>query len=176
MADVDCIKTCRKCRIEKPSSEFTKDARLKDGLQSYCKRCRSDMAIRRYAENPEAHRERRSRYYARNKDSCLASASKYKAQNKDRISAYSRNRRAKIRNADGSHTAYDVRALLEKQNNCCAICSCSIRNGHHVDHIKPLSAGGSNDKYNLQILCQKCNLSKNSRDPLDFMQSLGFLL
>jgi hypothetical protein len=34
----------------------------------------------------------------------------------------------------------------------------------------------TNDKYNLQLLCAPCNLSKRAKDPIEFNQSLGLLL
>lgn len=37
-------KLCVRCRDEKLKEEFTHDRRLKDGLSSYCKQCRSDIA------------------------------------------------------------------------------------------------------------------------------------
>ena len=46
----------------------------------------------------------------------------------------------------------------------------------HLDHKVPLAAGGANEFGNLQLLCPRCNLAKSARDPLDFMQSRGFLL
>ena len=42
--------------------------------------------------------------------------------------------------------------------------------------IKPLARGGTNQRTNLQLLCPPCNLSKSAKDPIDFMQSRGFLL
>lgn len=34
------LKNCSKCGLEKSRSEFTKDARAKDGRRSECKTCR----------------------------------------------------------------------------------------------------------------------------------------
>lgn len=46
----------------------------------------------------------------------------------------------------------------------------------HVDHIKALRRGGTNDRRNLQMLCQPCNNRKHAKDPIDYAQSLGLLL
>lgn len=32
-----------------------------------------------------------------------------------------------------------------------------------VDHVKPLSKGGTNEASNLQIMCRKCNSRKNAK-------------
>jgi 5-methylcytosine-specific restriction endonuclease McrA len=72
--------------------------------------------------------------------------------------------------------AADVRNLIELQGGKCAICAACIRQRKHVDHIRPLSRGGLNDRRNIQILCPPCNHRKWCHDPIEHMQALGFLL
>lgn len=133
----------------------------------------SDANKERCAAQQKAWREA-------NKERHIANSKAWREANPDRYSASKRNnvrhRRAIKRNAIGNHTTTDVLNLLVLQRNKCACCLKSIKNGYHVDHVIPLSKGGSNDKYNLQLLCAPCNLSKSAKDPIEFNQSLGLLL
>lgn len=72
--------------------------------------------------------------------------------------------KARKRNAEGRYTADDILKMLEEQKRKCNWCGVCIRYNHHVDHIKPLSKGGSNWPSNLQLLCAPCNLSKSDKD------------
>lgn len=83
-------------------------------------------------------------------------------------------RRTKINQAEGTYTADDVKELLAKQKNRCACCG--AKKNLAVDHIVPLTKGGSNWPRNLQMLCKPCNSRKAARDPIEFMQSIGALL
>jgi len=89
---------------------------------------------------------------------------------------HKRTRRALETGADGSHTPKDVANIFKMQRGKCAYCRVKLANEYHVDHIVPLSAGGSNDRKNLQILCPPCNLHKHAKDPIEFSQSLGLLV
>lgn len=126
--------------------------------------------------NKEAIRARQAARRAANPEKMRAYSAAYAAANPEARRTYEANRRARKRNAEGSHTAADVNTLFTLQKGKCACCKTSIKDGCHVDHIMPLVKCGSNDKYNLQLLCPTCNMSKNAKDPIEFMQSRGFLL
>jgi 5-methylcytosine-specific restriction endonuclease McrA len=85
------------------------------------------------------------------------------------------NQRAMRKNADGRHTKQQISELFAKQRGSCADCGKNLEK-YHVDHITPLSKGGSNAIYNLQLLCPSCNLRKSDKDPIIHAQSLGRLL
>ncbi|MDS1774062.1 HNH endonuclease signature motif containing protein [Vibrio vulnificus] len=61
-------------------------------------------------------------------------------------------------------------ALIHRENGRCAICksdltgAISLGKKIHIDHIVPISRGGTNDPTNLQVLCEACNLSKGNRN------------
>ena len=111
-----------------------------------------------------------------NPDKSRATTKAWKAANTEACRAHDVNRRSLKSAATGKHTASDIKSLLTLQKGQCACCRISIKDGYHVDHIYPLINGGHNDKYNLQLLCQNCNLTKHAKHPIDFMQSRGFLL
>lgn len=75
--------------------------------------------------------------------------------------------------------------VLMRDNYTCQICGATVKDGAklHIDHIKPLSKGGTNDESNLQVLCQQCNLEKHNRTDLlhdklklKELQDMGMLL
>lgn len=58
--------------------------------------------------------------------------------------------------------------VLMRDNYTCQICGATVDDGVklEIDHIKPVSKGGTNDENNLQVLCQQCNREKHNRDDL----------
>jgi len=61
------MKTCSKCKNDKPPSEFTRDAKRKDGLNVYCRECTREAGRKQAAENPEAAKKRGAAWYQNNK-------------------------------------------------------------------------------------------------------------
>lgn len=132
------------------------------------------------AANPEKVAASKEAYKAANPDKCNAAKRAWQIKNPEKRAANKRNRRARTRNSDGSHTAADVRAIFDNQGGLCANCHAKLfksgKQKFHVDHIMPLALSGSNRPENLQCLCPPCNLSKGAKHPIDFAQSMGKLL
>lgn len=59
--------------------------------------------------------------------------------------------------------------ILKESGQRCALCGATkAERPLDVDHIRPRSRGGTNDLWNLQVLCSKCNRSKGNKDDTDF--------
>ena len=127
--------------------------------------------------NPEKVRAAAKRWYYANKEKVLAdNAAWYKAHPEaSRRLAHSKRARKK---ANGGKLSPGIESrLLVFQKNRCAICRVSLKKtGHHLDHIVPLARGGKNEDRNTQVTCPTCNMKKHTKDPIQFMQSMGFLL
>lgn len=104
-------KTCSKCKIEKPLSDFSKNKSRKDGLQDRCKECCAfyeqqnkdkrreyfslynqqnkdkirERSALRYGLNKDQIKEHQSLYYEQNKDKIKEQQVLYREQNKDKI-------------------------------------------------------------------------------------------
>jgi 5-methylcytosine-specific restriction endonuclease McrA len=87
----------------------------------------------------------------------------WRQNNPESCRAYHVNRRARIRNADGRYNKNDIETLYLKQNGICAYCDEKLKDTFHIDHIIPLSRGGSNWPDNLALSCPRCNLSKGTK-------------
>lgn len=57
-----------------------------------------------------------------------------------------------------------ILALIERDGYVCAIDGCDVMSDLHIDHIKPLSKGGTDDLPNLRLLCQPHNSQKGDRE------------
>lgn len=95
--------------------------------------------------------------------------------NREKWRVYVRNRRARLANVPGTHSVEDIIALRAKQNDRCKFCCVDLRGVGEVDHITPLSRGGTNWPHNLQLLCMPCNRKKHAKDPITHAREIGLL-
>lgn len=184
-----CMKKCQNCSDVKDESEFHKSKSRKDGLNPWCKSC----VKKYQDDNKEKKNKRSKQYYEDNRDYYLEYSKEYKRNNKDRVSAqrtkyrqenadkirqdnleYQRNNPLKIKafqhrrrtlllNAEGDHTDKDIEMIYLEQNGLCAYCGVELNGKFELDHIYPLSRGGSNSPSNLACACVRCNRSKNDK-------------
>jgi len=66
-----------------------------------------------------------------------------------------------MRSRFNKNRANIYKRIAKEQGEFCVICG--RKDKLTVDHIIPLSKGGSNDNDNFQILCQTCNKRKGAR-------------
>jgi 5-methylcytosine-specific restriction endonuclease McrA len=133
---------------------------------------------KRNAANPEKQREHDRKWIAANREKNRESQRKWYAKNPDKVRVNSRLRRARKQGAEGRHTAAAVADIFKMQRGRCAyFAKCGQKLvAYHIDHIVPLSKGGTNNPSNLQLTCPICNISKGAKDPIVYAQRIGLLL
>lgn len=112
------VKTCSKCKQQKPLIEFGKDKQKRDGLTSRCKEC-TRPSCREYGRQ---HKERRKRYFKayklRNAEKMKEYHRKYTIEHKEHILAYGKEwreaNRAHRREAKKQRLKQDVQFKLRE--------------------------------------------------------------
>lgn len=123
----------------------------------------SELNRKWYLENKTRHYELQKKY--RNTERGRTTSRIYREENPEVIRAAHHKRRALAKKAEGCFTAEDIKRIKAQQNNKCACCKCRLNKNHQIDHIYPLSKGGSNWPSNLQLLCKSCNSKKRAKLP-----------
>jgi len=171
---------CRQCRKEygqayqKAHPEKGRLAVRKSYAKHKERRCRE--ARERY--DPEKRRQR----YLKNRDARLAQQREYQqrpevkaryrdwkrrwiVRNRELKREYWRRYNARKQGAKGTHSVEEWLTLCKRCDWTCLACgSRHVKdNPLTLDHIVPLSKGGTDDIDNIQPLCRSCNSAKNNK-------------
>lgn len=155
-------KVCSKCNVDKPSSEYTirtKKTARKSGqvyilkqLLSMCKECKRTESL---ATNMSESRLRKKR----EKD----------LQRSIRIGNQS-SPRSRAKSGGGAYGIVNAEFVFERDNWICYICGVKVERAKYykpnratVDHVMPLSKGGSHTYDNARCCCNRCNCSKHNK-------------
>ena len=131
------MKVCIKCKEEKDESMFHKHKMGKSGVRTVCKPCRNYLSREFKKEHRDATREYNKRWKQEHPEMCRAQKHK--------------------RRVMSTNSPFPKEFKL---GSYCWVCLSTEK--LTVDHIIPVSRGGTNSIENLITLCGSCNSSKGS--------------
>lgn len=111
--------------------------------------------------NPEKHREEQRLHYSRHKVEVKERTKRLKQANPERSILYSATRKTAKTQA-GGHTTPKKWLYICKSFGFRCLC-CGKKKKLQVDHVIPVSKGGSSWPTNLQPLCGTCNGKKQTK-------------
>jgi len=108
------------------------------------------------------------RYYHKHKELLDEKKSIWARENHQKCALYCAKRRSlKLSNGTFSITDKDIFRQLGRQNNECFWCHKKLKS-YEMDHVIPLSKGGSHSIGNIVMSCSECNRTKSDRLPIVF--------
>jgi 5-methylcytosine-specific restriction endonuclease McrA len=193
-------KQCSKCKEFKTLSSFCKDSSRPNGKHPWCSDCRKKRTDQYYKDEKSKIRKRQENYrnlnrelvrennrasYWRNREKILAHSRIYYRENRekrlaqikkyrDRNPGYYKNwSRFKYKiglNLNSKAKKKLVEFLLQKQFGRCYWCNQKLNLARHIDHVIPITRGGTNDIENLVLSCPRCNWSKGNYLPEEWKE------
>lgn len=182
-------KVCGQCDEEKPRSEFAMRGRSRDGMSPWCKPCIRAYSREHYAANREKRSAQAAEWYEANRERRNEQQRAWNAANLERLREYNaeRHRQWKAKNPERwAELTHKARARRDQRiadqsvgdvnfdalwTGLCGVCGNGLdpdlRHPHpqsrSIDHILPLSRGGTHEQANLQFAHLVCNLRKGAR-------------
>lgn len=168
MAEAIERKICGTCGKPKPTSEFHRNRKTKDGLSRNCIPCRNAIWRKWYEANKEKKRRlKRERWHVVGLERARANATRYQHENPERKVVWANARRARKMGVRIEPADANTIHLERIKGQRCAYCGASAS---HADHVVALARGGDHAPWNLVMACQACNGAKHSRLLGDFLR------
>jgi 5-methylcytosine-specific restriction endonuclease McrA len=196
--------TCTRCKQDKHSDDFGSDKRMKSGKNIYCRECVRAASVLYRELNPDKCKEsaqktriksrgKKNEYtkkrYQENRDSILLENKERRKNNYEKVIEIERASRAK--NKEKQRPFKNERQMrrerIQKENSFLILpkelkklysqscVACGVKDNQSIDHIIPLSRGGSHSIGNLMTLCRSCNSSKHARTIVEWRQGKSLL-
>lgn len=128
--------------------------------------------------NPDKVKKHKSESQKRNRPAANERIKRHYEKYPERRKAQTMIRIARKKNAPGKYTGQDINRMHEQQEGMCFYCGIRIYphipKDMHVDHVIPLTKGGTNYPDNLVLACQHCNQSKNNHLLADWVKIRGW--
>ena len=119
-----------------------------------------------YAKNREQLRERASAWRSENREKDRTHKRRWGRDNPEARRANWHRYRSRSKSAPGSFTVEQMRARFAFFGDRCAYCGSTEK--LTIDHVIPLSRGGTNWPSNLRPACRSCNSAKRDRVPAEW--------
>lgn len=116
--------------------------------------------IRHKAKRAAYQKEYRKGYYLKNKAKLYQLSQNWIKQHPVARAHYNRLAQAKRKNLIGRYTQAEWLELVRRFDYRCL--KCFQRKSLTVDHVQPITKGGSNYILNIQPLCKSCNSAKHN--------------
>jgi len=159
---------CTGCKQDKQIDDFGFRDKAIGTLRKRCKACVNNKAKERYMLHHDEILKARAPQREATRAQSRSYAAAWAQANRSKRAAARKAYKHRKRTAIGWHGAADIQRLYAEQDGHCKLCGILLGGNYHVDHIVPLSRGGSNDPSNLQITCGPCNLRKGAKLPTEF--------
>lgn len=131
-----------------------------EGKRSYCRKCQSESDKIRYLANRYNNIAKSKKWKKDNPVKRKEYRTNWKLLNKDKVAKYSSSYRKRLINAGNIEFIKSLLKTLKLSKLNCT--KCKKLDYLTIDHIIPLSKGGTNEINNIQYLCIKCNCLKSN--------------
>ncbi len=112
--------------------------------------------------NPDKVKEKNKKWRRENPDKVRGRTSRWQRENPSKANEKTRRYQSRKAIAGGSYSADEWEALVEHYGNRCLCCGRTDVK-IVVDHVVPVTKGGSSNIDNIQPLCQSCNSRKGTK-------------